>query len=53
MIIHLDLKTFLLHKSIRDVDEIHLIDSSGNQLVTTNTKKQDFIPPNEKALEMV
>ena len=43
----------ITQKYIRDVDEIHLIDSSGNLLVTTNTKKKDFIPPNEKALEMV
>ena len=43
----------ITQKYIRDVDEIHLIDSSGNLLVTTNTKKKDFNPPNEKALEMV
>ena len=43
----------ITQKYIRDVDEIHLIDSSGNLLVTSDTKKQDFIPPNEKALEMV
>jgi len=40
-------------KYIRDVDEIHLIDSSGNLLLTTNTNNLKFIPPNEKALEMV
>ena len=43
----------ITQKYIRDVDEIHLIDSSGNLLVTSDTKKKDFIPPNEKALEMV
>ena len=30
----------ITQKYIRDVDEIHLIDSSGNLLVTTNTKKK-------------
>jgi len=43
----------ITQKYIRDVDEIHLIDSSGNLIVTTNEKKQEFIPPNDKALEMV
>ena len=43
----------ITQKYIRDVDEIHLIDSSGDLMLTTNTKKQEFIPPNEKALEMV
>ncbi len=43
----------ITQKYIRDVDEIHLIDSSGNLLATTNEKKQEFISPNEKALEMV
>ena len=32
----------ITQKYIRDVDEIHLIDSSGNLLVTTNTKKKRF-----------
>ena len=41
----------ITQKYIRDVDEIHLIDSSGNLIVTTNEKKQEFIPPNDKALE--
>ena len=40
-------------KYVRDVDEIHLIDSSGNLILSTNTKDQKFVPPNEKALEMV
>ena len=43
----------ITQKFIRDVDEIHLIDSSGNLILTTNTQKQEFVPPNEKALEMV
>ena len=43
----------ITQKFIRDVDEIHLIDSSGNLILTTNTQKKEFVPPNEKALEMV
>jgi len=43
----------ITQKYIRDVDEIHLIDSSGNLIVSTNSKEQEFISPNEKALEMV
>ncbi len=43
----------ITQKYIRDVDEIHLIDSSGNLISTTNTNNQKFIPPNEKALDMV
>ncbi len=43
----------ITQKYIRDVDEIHLIDSSGNLIATTNDNNQSFIPPNEKALEMV
>jgi len=43
----------ITQKYIRDVDAIHLIDSSGNLIATTDDNKQTFIPPNEKALEMV
>ena len=43
----------ITQKFIRDVDEIHLIDSSGNLILTTNTNDKTFFPPNEKALEMV
>ncbi len=43
----------ITQKYIRDVDEIHLIDSSGNLILTSNPNNQNFIPPNEKALEMV
>ena len=43
----------ITQKYIRDVDEIHLIDSSGNLIATTNDNNQTFTPPNEKALEMV
>ena len=43
----------ITQKFVRDVDEIHLIDSSGNLLLSTNTNNKEFIPPNEKALEMV
>ncbi len=47
-------KNFLTtQKYIRDVDEIHLIDSSGNLIMSTNQSNQDFTPPNKKALEMV
>ena len=40
-------------KFVRDVDEIHLIDSSGNLIMSTNQSNQEFTPPNKKALEMV
>tara|TARA_X000000368_G_scaffold318884_1_gene256092 strand:- start:1304 stop:3088 length:1785 start_codon:yes stop_codon:yes gene_type:complete len=43
----------ITQKFVRDVDEIHLIDSSGNLLLSTITNNNEFIPPNEKALEMV
>ena len=47
-------KNFLTtQKYIRDVDEIHLIDSSGNLIMSTNQSNQEFTPPNKKALEMV
>ena len=40
-------------KIVRDLDEIHLIDSSGNLIVSTNSEDQIFNPPDDKALEMV
>ena len=43
----------ITQKYIRDVDEIHLVNSSGKLILSTNTNDQKFIPPNEKALEMV
>ena len=38
---------------IRGVDEIHLIDSLGKLILTTLDDKENFIQPDEKALEMV
>ena len=47
-------KRFLdTQKIIRDVDEIHLIDSKGNLIVTTLENINLFEPPSENALEMV
>jgi len=43
----------ITQKYIRDVDEIHLVNSSGKLILSTNTNDQKFTPPNEKALEMV
>ncbi len=40
-------------KLVRNVDEIHLIDSSGNLIISTLDDKQLFEPPKNKALEMV
>ena len=40
-------------KLIRDVDEIHLIDSSGNLIISTLDDRQTFTQPSEEALEMV
>ena len=40
-------------KLIRGVDEIHLIDSKGNLIVTTLENEADFKPPSDRALEMV
>jgi len=39
-------------KIIRDVDEIHIIDKKKNLLYSTE-KKQDYIPPVDKALNLV
>ena len=47
-------KNFLVNqKLIRDVDEIHLIDSAGNLISSTLSDYNSFIQPNEEALEMV
>ena len=40
-------------KLIRDVDEIHLIDSSGNLIISSLDDRQTFVQPSEEALEMV
>ncbi len=40
-------------KIVRGVDEIHLIDSKGNLIISTIKNKKDFEPPSDKALEMV
>jgi len=40
-------------KLVRDVDEIHLIDSKGNLIATTLENKKLFEPPSDQALEMV
>ena len=38
---------------IRDIDEIHLIDSLGNQIISSTNSKNDYSPPEERALEMI
>ena len=40
-------------KLIRDVDEIHLIDSSGNLIISTLNDNKNYEPPSTKGLEMV
>ena len=40
-------------KIIRDVDEIHLIDSQGNLILTTLEDEDEFKKPSDEALEMV
>ena len=37
---------------VRDIDEIHLIDINGNQLLSSPLNK-NFVPPEQKALSMV
>ncbi len=37
---------------VRNIDEIHLIDINGNQLLSS-PENQNFIPPEQKALSMV
>ena len=38
---------------IRNLDEIHLVDSSGNLIISSNPKTETYIPPSYEALEMV
>ena len=40
-------------KFIRNVDQIHLIDSSGNLIISTIDDYKNFEKPSDKALEMV
>ena len=40
-------------KLVRNVDEIHLIDSSGNLIISTLDDNRLFEPPDIKALEIV
>ena len=40
-------------KLIREVDEIHLIDSAGNLITSTLNDYKSFIQPSDEALEMV
>ena len=40
-------------KLIRGMDEIHLIDSSGNLILSTLDDIEAFLPPSEEALEMI
>ena len=40
-------------KLVRNVDEIHLIDSSGNLIISSVDDEKLFEPPENKALEMV
>ncbi len=37
---------------VRNIDEIHLIDTNGNQILSS-PENQNFIPPEQKALSMV
>ena len=43
----------LSQKLIRDIDEIHLIDSRGNLIISSSNNIESFEPPESKALEMV
>jgi two-component system, NtrC family, nitrogen regulation sensor histidine kinase NtrY len=50
----LEYKRFLkTQKLIREVDEIHIIDTDKKLLFTTLNKNQKFIPPLDKALKLV
>jgi len=40
-------------KLIRNVDEIHLVDSAGNLIVSTLSDYKSFVRPSNEALEMV
>ena len=47
-------KNFLINqKLIRDVDEIHLIDSAGNLITSTLNDYNTYTKPSDEALEMV
>ena len=47
-------KNFLINqKLIRDVDEIHLIDSAGNLITSTLNDYNTYTQPSDEALEMV
>ena len=43
----------ITQRIIRDIDEIHLIDSLGNQIISSTNSKNDYSPPEERALEMI
>jgi two-component system nitrogen regulation sensor histidine kinase NtrY len=40
-------------KLIRGVDEIHLIDSSGNLILSSLDNVESFLPPTDEALELI
>ncbi len=40
-------------KLIRDVDQIHIIDENKNLILSSIKKKEDYIPPVDKALKLV
>ena len=40
-------------KLIRGMDEIHLIDSSGNLILSSLDDSEAFLPPSDEALEMI
>ena len=43
----------ITQKLIRDLDEVHLVDSSGNLILSSNKNNENYKPPSEEALEMV
>ena len=43
----------LSQKLIRNIDEIYLIDSLGNLIISTSNNEESFVGPEKKALEMV
>ncbi|MDC0215555.1 ATP-binding protein [Candidatus Pelagibacter sp.] len=38
---------------VRGIDEIHLIDGFGNQIISSTNNNNKYSPPEEKALEMI
>ncbi len=42
----------LAQKFLRRLDEIHLVDSLGNKIISASNSEEDFIPPNTKALDL-